>query len=469
MIAHPRMLIVIALLALVAGLGMARPWATPSDVFNVTLDQVPTSVVVARGSGHAFVITTDAGDAGHVSMIDTATGALLSTIPIGTGSYPFAMAVDQRTERVFVVDSDSNRVRTIDAVSGAVLRSVAVGQSPGPLRVDEQSGHVFVVSTFDDTVRMLDARSGRLLRTIALASAPSDAVVDGRTGRAFVSSYDGAISAIDTHSGMLLFTRQIDTGISALAVDEQAGRIFVMGYGSFMGGLFNSNTVATLDAASGRVLRSARVGLMPSDLIVDQRSGRAFTLDESNNTVSMLDAHTGALVRAWPSGQPTTQSGQLSIDRRSNHLFFVAPNGVTVFDARSGAMLRRSRLSPSHSSSLSWIDAAAVDEQSGRLFIAGDNGDAAWVNELDTRSGVLVHTIPVGVSPMTMALDDRTGRAVVIGIPMSQPNLLQMASMEIGNFLSQQLSHLLRRSIVMGPDAGTAQTSPGGVSVVAAS
>ncbi|HKC76197.1 MAG TPA: hypothetical protein VKF37_18655, partial [Chloroflexota bacterium] len=70
---------------------------------------------------------------GAVSVLDAGTGALLRSVPVGNN--PTWMAGDERTGRLFVVVLGIGRangltVRTLDTTTGAVLHSVTLLQSP---------------------------------------------------------------------------------------------------------------------------------------------------------------------------------------------------------------------------------------------------------------------------------------------------------------------------------------------------
>ncbi len=160
-------------------------------------------------------------------VLDTRTGALVRMLTWSGG--PGDVAVDERAGRVFVTDTGPARLfqksvagggsmgmflpvgpgslRTLDARTGAPLRTTRLGIAPGAIAVDERRGRVYVAnagshdgygsmgSTPIDIpaptsgpggVSVADAATGRLLRTVALGTQPASIALDGRTGRAFI-------------------------------------------------------------------------------------------------------------------------------------------------------------------------------------------------------------------------------------------------------------------------------------------
>jgi YVTN family beta-propeller protein len=168
---------------------------------------------VASRAGRAFVANYD--DA-TVSVLDAHSGALLRTVALG--QRPTALSVDEAAGRVFTLNSAridpavpyaasaSTSVSVLDARSGALLRTVVPGALPSALAVDERSGHVFVTNSGDDTVSVLDARSGVMLRRVGLDGVPQALAVDAPAQRVFVGTNGppGRLLVLDSWTGRRL-------------------------------------------------------------------------------------------------------------------------------------------------------------------------------------------------------------------------------------------------------------------------
>ena len=69
--------------------------------------------------------------ADSVSVIDSATNAVIATVTVGDS--PFGLAVDPTGARVIVANSSSDNVSVIDTGSNQVVASVALGHNPTAL------------------------------------------------------------------------------------------------------------------------------------------------------------------------------------------------------------------------------------------------------------------------------------------------------------------------------------------------
>jgi YVTN family beta-propeller protein len=273
---------------------------------------------------------------------------VVRTVPVG--SAPMAPAIAPHAGRVFVGNQGNNSVSVLDAASGRVLRTTFIRGMPWALIVAEQVGRVFVTDAADDNVHVLDARSGALLNTVAIRPAVSD---EGRD----------------------ILARVVDAGSRHVLVVSKSG-------------------VLLLNASSGRVPYRVSVGAaaVTRGAVLVERAGRLVVVTESapgagvTDRVSLLDAHTGALMRTVPVG---TGANALAVDERTERVF------VTV----SGPL------------------STLPDGYPGNPIGLGT------VRVLDARNGTLVHTTTVGLLPYAVAIDERKAHAFVVNAGCPAPEL----------------------------------------------
>lgn len=299
-----------------------------------------------------------------------------------------------------------------------VLRTIplAVPGAAGPLLVDEQSGRAFVVAPGPrphGVLTILDSRGGGILHTVALPGyLAGPAVVATRAGRLFVlntiAAYNMAgatVSMRDVQTGALLRTIAVPLGPFAAAVDEQSGRVFVTSTGALTttGSAKGMVSVSMLDAHSGAVLRRVpiRLGSGTVEMAADGRSGRVFIASYFGNDVAVLNAYTGALIRTVPVGVGPVC---LAVDEVAGHVFVgnLGGHNISMLDARTGAALG--------TIAGGFPIGLAVDPLAGRVIVADGN---QGIRVLDARTGAVLHTLNVGGDPEGVAVDPSTSRAFV--------------------------------------------------------
>ncbi len=180
------------------------------------------------------------------------------------GATPCApVAVDEMAGRAYLACADGERgpsgndtaiVHALDARNGRLLHATAAPGLPRSIVVDSTRGHLFLTLSHDDgtgkndapgSVAMLDARSGALLHTAAVGRNPNRALLDGRRGRLFVTADGpratdwpywppkgrGSVSVLDAASGALLDTLPVGVQPGDMALDEGADRLLVLARG----------------------------------------------------------------------------------------------------------------------------------------------------------------------------------------------------------------------------------------------
>lgn len=363
------------LLTLALGSAAVRANASSRTLRIVRVGRGPSVVVVARRAGRVFVGNHD--DA-TVSVLEAVSGAVRATIALG--HYPIAAAVDERHGRVFFLNTDDRdalygpgspgSVSVLDARSGRLLQTTLVGHGPGALAVDAVTGRVVVTNRGDQTVSVLDGTHGKLVRTVAIIGTPGAVALDGWTGRAVVtSSGDGSsdVSVLDIRTGAVLRTMRLGSIATDAVASVCTRRILVS----------TDRGLELLDARTGRVQRTVRETAIP--LVADERSGRVLVMTDAG--LRLLDGQT-----AVPRSRTVPWS---------------------VFGGTGGS-------SPT----------AVVDAMTGQIVVVaapfaapfaapGTGGDAGRAVVLDGYTGTVLRTVFIAARPGALAVDAQTHQAFV--------------------------------------------------------
>ena len=89
-----------------------------------------------------------------VSVIDTATNTITTTIPVGI--YPAGMAVTPDGSKLYVANSNANTVSVIDTATSAVAATVTVGNNPEGLAVTPDGSRVYTANWADGSVSVIN-------------------------------------------------------------------------------------------------------------------------------------------------------------------------------------------------------------------------------------------------------------------------------------------------------------------------
>ncbi len=270
-----------------------------------------TALAVDEHAGRVIVAHAD----GTLSLFDAASGRRLRTIAVG--GYPVAIALASRLGHIFLSSDDygagQGRVLMLDSATGALLSTQSVGPSPGFVLSDERSERVLAAG--ETGLRLLDARTGRTLREIGGGGVPL--AIDGGDGRALIAT-QGHLRLLATRDGALVgraldYTDMSPAFIDAVAVDAVGGRFYVAGHGlTDRRSPTASGYLDILDSHTGRLVRHITLPQVPVALAVDALTHRAFIAGSPAQDAARPDggSQLGDLIRRllpWvqlPAGSP---------------------------------------------------------------------------------------------------------------------------------------------------------------------
>jgi YVTN family beta-propeller protein len=204
---------------------------------------------------------------------------------------------------------------------------------------------------------------------------------------------------------------------AALAVAARSGHLFVADSAA--------DTVTMLDARTGAPLATTTVGQAPVALTVDEVHGRVFTLNIPNScvvtalgpgrvcqnapsSVSVLDRRRGVLLGTVDVGSGT---GALAVDARAGRVLVANwLNGTLTVLSATGRLLRTVRIG-------GYPAALAVDARSGHAVLTSVDrrGGRSRVHLVDSRTGTLLRTVAVGQVVGDLVCDAATERVLVAG------------------------------------------------------
>jgi YVTN family beta-propeller protein len=187
----------------------------------------------------------------HVMVVDTKTLKVAGDIPDLSAIHGVALAPE--LNRGFISNGGDNTVTVFDLKTLNKLDSVKVGDRPDAILYEPFSKRVFTFNARSQDSSVIDAASGKVVGTVALGGKPEFPASDGK-GKLFLNLEDkGQISEIDVTKLSVLNTWPIAPcqEPSALAFDVEHHRLFA-GCGNKM--------MAVVDSNSGKVITTVPIG-----------------------------------------------------------------------------------------------------------------------------------------------------------------------------------------------------------------
>jgi DNA-binding beta-propeller fold protein YncE len=179
-------------------------------------------IALAPELGRGFI---SAGRANKIKIFDLKTLKASGEAP--TGKNPDAILYDPATKRVFTFNGGNADATAIDAASGTVAGTIALGGRPEFATADGE-GNVYV--NLEDKSAVVKIDSQKLTAgekwPLAPCEEPSGMAIDTQHHRLFIGCSNKMMAVMDTGSGKVVATLPIGEGVDANGFDPGTGLAF---------------------------------------------------------------------------------------------------------------------------------------------------------------------------------------------------------------------------------------------------
>ncbi len=230
-------------------------------------------VALAPELGRGF---TSNGRASSVTIFDLQTLQKLGEAKTDKG--PDAILYDHASRRVFTFNGEGNSATAIEAATGAVAGTIALGGQP-EFAVADGAGHVYNNLEDKSQVVELDSRSLHVLHRWPLAPCehPSGMAIDRAHRRLFIGCHNQLMAVMDADAGRVVTTLPIGRGVDANRFDPGTGLAF------------SSNGEGTLTV----VHEDAPDRYSVVETVPTERGARTMALDLKTHRVFLVTAQFG--------------------------------------------------------------------------------------------------------------------------------------------------------------------------------
>jgi YVTN family beta-propeller protein len=295
---------------------------------------------VAFAQPFAYVLGDRAGT-DLVTVIDTATGTKVTSIPVGSGGpalFGGGIAAAPDGARVYVVNITDQTVSVIDTMTNTPIATFSSGPEPTTLAVSPDGSRLYVGNRASGSsqaaIRVIGTATGAVVGVIPLGPPPTFTTLgmaispDGR--RLYATGWTGTstgntVKVIDVIAGAVVATIPVLTFPTAVAMTPDGAHVYV---GHLTSG---TGTVSVISTASNTVIGTVPVGVNPQSLAVTPDGTRVFV---PNNgvpfSVSIIGRHTNSVIGSIP-GQLHMRAIAFTPD--GSRALAPWDDGVAVFDA----------------------------------------------------------------------------------------------------------------------------------------
>jgi YVTN family beta-propeller protein len=280
-----------------------------------------------------------------------------------------------------------------DAPSYRVTNHFSVGGDGGwdYLTFDADAGRLFI--TRGTHVLVLDATTGKTLGDIPDTPGVHGVALATDLGVAAISNgKSGTVTLFDLKTLKKTSEVRVGTKPDAILYDPSSHDVFA----------FNgvSHDVTIIDPTKATVIATIPLGGAPEFATSDHR-GHVFVNLEDKSEIVEIDVSTKKTLAHWSLKGCEDPSG-LAMDQANSRLFSVCSNQVmTVLDSTTGKLVATLPIGKHP-------DAAAFDPEAHLVFSSNGEGTLTIIHEDSPDKYAVIQTLPTAPGARTMALDPKS-------------------------------------------------------------
>jgi YVTN family beta-propeller protein len=264
-----------------------------------------------------------------VSVIDADTNAVIATIPVGDRP----RGVVFLGTRVYVSNELSGTVSVIDIASNTVVATVPVGSRPADIDRDVYWESLWVANEGSNNVSVIDPDTNTVVDTVPVGVAPHGIRFSAHGDQVYVTSQSDTVTVVDEYDHDVAAT--VPVGHTPTDIETAYWfnhKVYVTNQ--------SSNTVSVISRESHTVVKTIPVGTDPTGLVKDPITSRLFVANKGSNTISVIDMFTDAVVATWSAVHPH----DVAFSALTYDLLYATGMGatggvVTVLDTKTGAVV----------------------------------------------------------------------------------------------------------------------------------
>jgi YVTN family beta-propeller protein len=340
---------------------------------------------VAQAQFRAYVTNLGSDD---VSVIDTYTNTVLTTIPVGTN--PAGVAVTPDGAFAYVANRGSGTVSVIDTTFDAEVTAIDVGPGPQGIAITPDGAFAYVTHPALGMVSVIETAGNTLVTSIEVAGAPAMIGITPDGAFAYVGQRGNRVTAISLATNEVVATVNI-------------GRWFISGLES---------------------------------LTISPDGAFVYVTNNFWQSVEIIDTSTNAVVGFLGSGRGGSGlpgyrgTPAVSSDGRSFYQpnFYSSPAAIDVLSTSPGTLAQTIPLprqpdlvALTPDGAFAYVIATNIGSVNGMVMVA------------DTTTKAVIGTIAVGRTPVAIAFSPRVpGAGAFGGTPRAVPGRVEAEDYDVG-------------------------------------
>lgn len=257
--------------------------ASFTAINNTAIPVKARITVTPKPAGLAYIANYGTN---NVSVINTATNKLITTIPVG--SNPYTVTASKDGNRVYVVNTISNNVSVINTTTNAVIATIDVAANPLGAIINEDGSRLYVINKGNNSVSFINTISTEVIKTIPLNAVPYNVAISKDGSTLFVTNYEAnTVSVVDIATETVTDIA-VKAGPFGIVLSPDGSKVYITNE--------LADRFSVIDVATKKVIASTAVGQTPYGIAISPDGSRIYVSCAVENKIQVINAATNVII-----------------------------------------------------------------------------------------------------------------------------------------------------------------------------
>lgn len=295
------------------------------------------------------------------------------------------------TYRLFVTNEKSNTVSVIDSRTGKLETTLEIGDRPRGIGLSPDQKTLYVALSEENAIGMVDVATLEFLGKLKAGEDPETFDVHPN-GNLYLSNEDDAkATVVNPSTGEIVTEIRVGLEPEGVAVSPDGSIVLVTSE--------STNMVHVIDTAEHKVVANILVAARPRGLAFNSDGSLAYVSSEIGNEIAIIDTKTYTITKKVVLDIPKSKPMAIKISPDDKTLYLTTGRAAkaAIIDAETLELIATVDVGKR-------VWGAELSRDGSKFYTA--NGVSNTVSVVDTATQKNIMDIDVGKAPWGLALDD---------------------------------------------------------------
>ncbi len=270
------------------------------SVINVVTNTLATTItmpsdpycICTSPDGSKVYVGCDNGTTSETSIavINTSTNTVTSSMPLKSYGNPLGMIISPDGVMLYVLNSEFGTVTVVNTATNAIIAVISVGTSPHGIAISPDGSKVYVSNQFTDNLSVINTATNTVVANVTIGSSPDIAISPNGTIYASILS-PNSVSVINPITYAVIAQIPVSSDPTVLVVSPDGTRVYVA---------TGTTTVSVINTSTNTVIATITAGGDAGGISISPDGQFVYITNLVLNSVSVINTSTNQLIATVP-------------------------------------------------------------------------------------------------------------------------------------------------------------------------